>query len=137
MRMATIGVLLSVSAWAGHARADFIVSGPPSDPAYAAQSANMDDRGAQQAGSANSRSKRQPERVVFAIAQGFGDQVPLRFAVQQIVPRTVRVTYGPGADPDATVTWKGGRGWNWVLLHAVQPLGLRLVMTPMAVELRE
>ena len=73
----------------------------------------------------------------FKLAQGFGDQVPLSFAVRQIVPRAVRVTYGPGADPDALVDWKGGQGWNRVLFRAVHPLGLRLVMTYMAVQIRK
>ena len=73
----------------------------------------------------------------FKIAAGFGDQIPLSFAVRQIVPSDVRVTYGPGADPNARVDWKGGAGWNRVLLDAVKPLGLHLVMTSLAVEIRK
>jgi hypothetical protein len=73
----------------------------------------------------------------FKIAAGFGDRIPLSFAVRQIVPSDVRVTYGSGADPNAHVNWKGGEGWNRVLLAAVKPLGLRLVMTSLAVEIRE
>jgi hypothetical protein len=53
------------------------------------------------------------------------------------VPPAVKVTYGPGADPDALVDWRGGQGWNRVLFDAVKPLGLRLVMTHMAVEIRK
>jgi hypothetical protein len=56
---------------------------------------------------------------------------------RQIVPRAVKVTYGPGADPEAAVDWKGGQGWNRVLFNAVRPLSLRLVMTHMAVEIRK
>ena len=73
----------------------------------------------------------------FKIAAGFGDRIPLSFAVRQIVPSNVRVTYGPGADPNVHVNWKGGEGWNRVLLAAVKPLGLRLVMTSLAVEIRK
>jgi hypothetical protein len=73
----------------------------------------------------------------FKIAAGFGDRIPLSFAVRQIVPSDVRVTYGPGADPNAHVNWQGGEGWNRVLLAAVKPLGLRLVMTNLAVEIRK
>jgi hypothetical protein len=71
------------------------------------------------------------------MAYGFGNQVPLAFACRQIVPSTVHVTYGPGANPDLLVTWKGSHTWNHVLYDAVAPLGLRLVMSHMAVEIRK
>lgn len=77
-----------------------------------------------------------PEFVHWKMAYGFGNKIPLSFACKQIVPPAVKVTYGPGADPGTLVTWKGGRGWNQVLLAAVKPLGLKLVMTHMAVEIR-
>lgn len=61
------------------------------------------------------------------VVLGFGDQVPLSFACRQIVPRGVRVAYGPGASPDALVSWKGGEAWQLVLGRAIQPLGLHMV----------
>ena len=73
----------------------------------------------------------------FEMAYGFGDQIRLSFAVRQIVPPSFKVTYGPGADPNALVDWKGGQTWNRVLLTAVKPLGLRLVFTHTAVEIRK
>jgi hypothetical protein len=78
-----------------------------------------------------------PTSTRFKLAYGFGNRIPLSFAVRQIVPPAVKVSYGPGADPDALVDWRGGQGWNRVLLEAVKPLGLRLVMTHMAVEIRK
>ena len=78
-----------------------------------------------------------PAPTRFKLAFGFGKRIPLSFAVRQIVPGAVKVTYGPGADPDALVDWRGGQGWNRVLFDAVKPLGLRLVMTHMAVEIRK
>ena len=78
-----------------------------------------------------------PTSARFEMAYGFGDHIPLSFAVRQIVPATVKVTYGPGADPNALVDWKGGQTWNRVLLAAVKPLGLRLVFTHTAVEIRK
>jgi hypothetical protein len=47
------------------------------------------------------------------------------------------VSYGPGADRDTLVDWRGGQGWNRVLFDAVKPLGLRLVITHLAVEIRK
>jgi hypothetical protein len=78
-----------------------------------------------------------PASTRFKLAYGFGKRIPLSFAVRQIVPAAVKVTYGPGADSDALVDWKGGQAWNRVLLDAVKPLGLRLIMNHMAVEIRK
>lgn len=78
-----------------------------------------------------------PTTVHWKMAYGFGQKVPLSFACRQIVPPAVRVTYGPGATPQMLVTWKGGDTWNHVLRDAVKPLGLHLVMTHMAVEIRK
>jgi len=72
-----------------------------------------------------------------AIARGFGVRVPLFFAVRQIVPATINVTYGAGVDPDAVVDWRGGRNWHLVLADAVKPLGLRVVFAGAAIEIRK
>jgi hypothetical protein len=78
-----------------------------------------------------------PTNVRWKTARGFGDNVPLAFACRQIVPPAVKVTIGPGASPQMLVSWKGGDTWNNVLHDAVKPIGLRLVMTYMAVEIRK
>ncbi len=71
----------------------------------------------------------EPEQAAprFKVARGFGDAVPMSFAVRQIVPAAVRVHYGAGIDPDALVSWKGDRPWNQALAAAVRPLHLRIV----------
>ncbi len=61
-----------------------------------------------------------------SVARGFGSQIPLAFAVRQIVPSTIKVLYGPGADQNALVDWQGGKRWSVVLAEAVRPLGLRI-----------
>jgi hypothetical protein len=78
-----------------------------------------------------------PAAPRFKTAYGFGNRIPLSFAVRQIVPATVSVTYGRGADPNALVDWKGGQAWNRALLDAVKPLGLRLLITDTVVEIRK
>ena len=55
---------------------------------------------------------------------GFGDQVPLTFAVRQIVPAHFQVAYADGVQQDAPVDWKGGEPWRATLADAVRPLGL-------------
>lgn len=63
------------------------------------------------------------------IPAGFGNQVPLSFAARQIVPHGVAIRLTPGVDPNAPVTWAGGRPWPQVLTTAVAPLGYRVSVT--------
>jgi hypothetical protein len=122
------------------ARADFVVKDPPAAalapaPAPNAMAPIVDPDDRQPTLPADHRNG--PTAIHWKMAYGFGNQVPLGFACRQIVPPAVKVTYGPGATPDMLVTWKGGNTWNHVLYNAVAPLGLRLVMTHMAVEIRK
>ena len=55
---------------------------------------------------------------------GFGDRVPLTFAVRQIVPAHFQVAYADAVQKDAPVDWKGGEPWRATLADAVRPLGL-------------
>jgi hypothetical protein len=55
---------------------------------------------------------------------GFGDQVPLSFAIRQIVPPNFQVAYADTVQKDAPVNWKGGEPWRATLADAVRPLGL-------------
>ena len=64
----------------------------------------------------------------YPLARGFGDKVPLAFAVRQIVPPSVKIHFGTGVDPTTPVDWRGGRPWNVVLWSAVHPLGLHLYL---------
>ena len=135
MRHLVLTTLVSLT-MAGHARAEFVVK--------TAQPARVSDAVPQPAPitsaepNAESQAEAQPkpDKPRFKMAFGFGKSVPLAFACRQIVPNAVKITYGPGADQAALVNWKGGDTWNHVLRHAVQPLGLHLVMTTMEVEIR-
>jgi hypothetical protein len=64
---------------------------------------------------------------------GFGDQVPLTFAVRQIVPGNFQVAYAAGVDEDAPVDWKGGELWRATLTDAVRPLGLAVTVSGLKV----
>ena len=121
------------------AQADFVVSGAIAAPATSVAAPQILQPGQHvgDAASTDTETTHGPVRPRFSVANGFGDGVPLRFAVRQIVPKSVRVVYGPGTSADALVTWKGGQGWNWVLFRAVRPLGLRLIISHMAVEIRK
>ena len=106
----------------GPAHADFVLGSarPGSMPAVLPPQAVPAPKAAQ--GAAEQVAPR------FKLARGFGDAVPLSFAVRQIVPTAVKVRYGAGIDPDALVSWTGNRPWNQALAAAVRPLRLRIVM---------
>ena len=55
---------------------------------------------------------------------GFGDRVPLTFAVRQIVPAHFQVAFADAVLKDSPVDWKGGEPWRATLADAVRPLGL-------------
>ncbi len=62
------------------------------------------------------------------LAEGFGNQIPLSFAVRQIVPPTLKVAFSPGANQSSLVDWTGGRPWPAVLRGVLRPLRLRLAI---------
>ncbi|NVN38384.1 hypothetical protein [Komagataeibacter swingsii] len=64
-----------------------------------------------------------PARRYFHIASGYGKQVPLGFAVRQIVPHGVRVVFVADVDTSVPVDWQGGREWNKVLATTVAQAG--------------
>lgn len=77
----------------------------------------------------------QPHALMFRTSAGFGRNIPLGFAVRQIVPAGIRISYGRGVRPDSIVSWKGGRPWPSVLLAAVIPLGLNVRATGRSVSI--
>ena len=81
----------------------------------------------QAAGSAKPRTP--PAHKDAAIAVGFGRDVPLEFAVRQVAPRWVRVSYGENVDRQVRISWRGGRPWNQVLGGVLTPLGLHMTMS--------
>jgi hypothetical protein len=119
------------------AKADFVVISPEPPAARQPQPTVVVPNDASLPGGTEPvPDQARPDKPRFKKAYGFGNEVPLSFACKQIVPPAVKVTFGPGADPQALVDWKGGDTWNHVLRNAVQPLRLHLVMTWMAVEIR-
>jgi hypothetical protein len=128
MRMPIILTVLPAITLSPAARADFVImsTSPAANPPLVSEAPPKTRVSANHA-----------EPPHFKMAYGFGNQVPLSFAVRQIVPATIFVTYGRGADPNALVDWKGGQAWNRALLDAVKPFGLRLVVSNKAVVIRK
>ncbi len=120
MRLLSIVTLLAMGCVSGMARAEFSLQATPSSPLPRPAS------GPPPAGHPQAPS----EKTRTAVASGFGHEVPLRFAVRQLLPRNWRVRYGQGVDPDRPVSWEGGRPWDFVLRDAVKPLGLQAFAAP-------
>jgi hypothetical protein len=131
MRTISLALLILVIK-ATVAHSDFVVKTTP--PAAASDGLAQP---ASQANDSQPGSTAIPTPPRFKMAYGFGNQIPLGFACRQIVPRAVKVIFGPDANPQQIVSWKGGDTWNHVLRDAVKPVGLHLVMSTMTVEIRQ
>ena len=67
---------------------------------------------------------------------GFGNQVPLSFAVRQIVPAPYQVAFAESVDKAVPVDWKGGKPWRAALSDAIRPLGLTVSVAGAAVTIK-
>jgi len=85
-------------------------------------------------------SRRRPvmrRTIAPAVVQGFGRQVPLSFAVRQVVPRWVAVSFPAGFEADDfLVDWQGGRSWQVVLQGLLRPVGLEASIRPRSVRIK-
>jgi hypothetical protein len=70
-----------------------------------------------------------PVRPHPAVATGFGTDVPLEFAIRQVVPPAWHVAYAAGVDRQTQVSWQGGRPWNEALNGVLRPLGLHMKLS--------
>ena len=97
MRGSPILLILAATMPAATARADFVITSTPPVQTARPIVQTIPDKSPE------------PASTRFKLAFGFGDRIPLSFAVRQIVPPAVKVTYGPGADPNAPWTGKAAR----------------------------
>ncbi len=62
----------------------------------------------------------------FAVAEGFGRDLPLATVLSQVVPEGYAYALDPGVDAGQVVSWNGGRPWNIVLQETLAPAHLRV-----------
>ncbi len=62
------------------------------------------------------------------VLTGFGSDVPLVIALQQVVPAGYQYSFAAGVNPGVSVSWQGGKSWQGVLadMLAAQGLGFRI-----------
>jgi len=63
--------------------------------------------------------------AVKPVAVGFGNAVPLEFALRQIIPRSIAVSFDPRVDVSTPVNWQGGREWMAVLEDTLKSVDLK------------
>ncbi len=120
-RILVLGVVGAIAP----AHAEFVlVSAPPAEAADSAGTPSAASTSVKQTLRTHSR-RLAPDPAVT----GFGDHVPLSFAVRQIVPARFQVAFGEHVDREAPVDWKGGRPWRPTLSEALKPLGLKVAMS--------
>jgi hypothetical protein len=55
----------------------------------------------------------------YALAYGFGKEMPLALALRQIVPASYAFSFDPKVNIGTRVSWQGGEAWNVVLKKAL------------------
>lgn len=55
---------------------------------------------------------------------GFGNDLPLAIALQQVAPAGHRFSFAPGVNPGQSVSWQGGKGWQDVMHDMLQARAL-------------
>lgn len=58
------------------------------------------------------------------VLQGFGSDIPLVMALQQIVPPDYTYSFAGGVNPGESVSWEGGKNWPQVLNEMLGGKGL-------------
>ncbi len=62
------------------------------------------------------------------VLAGFGRDLPLVIALQQVAPAGHQFSFAPGVNPGATVSWEGGKPWQAVMTDMLAPQGLEYQM---------
>lgn len=62
------------------------------------------------------------------VVDGFGSDLPLAIALQQITPAGYQVSFGAGVSPGTSVSWEGGKPWKTVLSETLSAKGLNYVI---------
>lgn len=67
-------------------------------------------------------------KASFAEISGFGSDMPLAFALSQVVPEGYAYSLGKNVNPAAIVSWSGGKPWTVVVQDMIKPLDLMLAV---------
>ncbi|MBK7362330.1 MAG: TcpQ domain-containing protein [Micavibrio sp.] len=71
-----------------------------------------------------------------AVLEGFGSDMPLALALQQIVPADYATSFESGVNVGQIVSWDGGKPWDQVVNEMLAPLQLQAVIVNKTVHVR-
>ncbi len=71
------------------------------------------------------------------VVEGFGKDIPLAVALQQIVPPAYKVSYDTGVDQGKPVTWNGGSAWTNVVSDMLKSRKLHAEMSGNTITISE
>ncbi|MGB4057543.1 MAG: hypothetical protein WBK77_05625 [Alphaproteobacteria bacterium] len=72
----------------------------------------------------------------FSVFDGFGSDMPLALALQQIIPSGYAYSFDPSVNPGQPVSWDGGKPWDQVISGMVSPLNLESEIKGKVVHIR-
>lgn len=64
----------------------------------------------------------------YNVVNGFGRDLPMAFALSQIVPSEFAYSFGDGVDPGMRISWSGGKSWPETLHDALIPYSISVVI---------
>ena len=71
------------------------------------------------------------------IIEGFGEDMPMAIALQQLAPPGFSFSFGDGVNPGTRVSWEGkGEPWDAVVKTMLAPLGLESVVRGQTIMIR-
>jgi hypothetical protein len=62
------------------------------------------------------------------VLEGFGTDLPLAIALQQVIPAGYQHAFMAGVNPGTFVSWQGGKPWQAVLSDMLAPAGLSYML---------
>lgn len=65
----------------------------------------------------------------YEVLEGFGSDMPLALALQQVVPPQYAFSFGKGVNAGHLVSWEGGKPWDQVLNDMIRPLNLEAAIS--------
>ncbi len=65
----------------------------------------------------------------YEVLEGFGSDMPLALALQQVVPAQYAFSFGKGVNAGHLVSWEGGKPWDQVLNDMIRPLNLEAAIS--------
>lgn len=65
-----------------------------------------------------------PAAAPTDVVAGFGRDLPLVIALQQVAPAGHQFSFAPGVNPGVMVSWEGGKPWQQVMNDMLAPQGL-------------